>query len=187
MPDRVAADLTFEDVARELSGPLRHYLYRAVADRALAEDLLQETLIRIARGLPDFDGRSSMKTWSYTIATHIVFDHFRRKDSRQPTVDDVLPEPEDDAPTPEQHLAIAQMNACVRELVSTLPESYRLAILLHDFEGLTARETAEACGCSEATAKIRIHRGRARLKHSIQNECALYQDTDSVLRCHRRD
>lgn len=187
MVDRSAFEMSFEDVARELSAPLRHYLQRAVVDRALGEDLLQETLLRIARGLPDFDGRAQVKTWAYTIATRVVVDHFRRKGSNQPALDDTLPELADDAPTPERQLAIAQMNACVRELVATLPADYRLAILLHDFEGLTARETAEACGCSEATAKIRIHRGRARLKQSLQNECDLYRDTDSVLRCHRRD
>ena len=188
MDEGAITDLSFEDVARELSAPLRYYLYRAVTDRALAEDLLQETLLRIARGLPDFDGRARVKTWAYTIATRIVVDHFRRKSSScQSAIEDAIPEPEDDGPTPEQHLAIEQMNACVRELVATLPEDYRIAILLHDFEGLTARETAAACGCSEATAKVRIHRARTKLKHSIQNECALYKDADSVLRCHRRD
>lgn len=188
MADGAATDLSFEDVARELSAPLRHYLCRAVADRALAEDLLQEALLRIARGLPDFDGRASVKTWAYTIATRTVVDHFRKKGSScQSAMEDAIPEPEDAAPTPEQHLAIEQMNSCVRELVATLPDDYRIAILLHDFEGLTAREIATACGCTEATAKVRIHRGRAKLKHSIQNECALYKDPDSVLRCHRRD
>jgi RNA polymerase sigma-70 factor, ECF subfamily len=188
MPDRTSADLSFEDVAKDLSSPLRHYLHRAVSDPALAEDLLQETLLRIARGLPDFDGRASVKTWAYTIATHVAVDHFRRKRPLRPmAADDQTIELEDNAPTPEQHLAIEQMNACVRELVAALPDDYRIAVLLHDFEGLTARETAEACGCTEATAKVRIHRARAKLKQSIENECALYKDANSVLRCHRRN
>ncbi|HAF45061.1 MAG TPA: RNA polymerase sigma factor [Gallionellaceae bacterium] len=181
-------DLSFEDVAKELSGPLGRYLQRVVADRSIAEDLLQETLIRIARGLPDFEGLSSVKTWAYTIATRIAMDHFRKRGASPLAVDESeasgLP---DDAPTPEQRLALDQMNACVREVVAALPEEFRIAIMLHDFGGLSARETATACGCSEANAKIRIHRARAKLKTVLQKECNLYREEDNVLRCHRRD
>lgn len=183
-----SADISFEEVAKELSAPLGRYLQRVVADRGIAEDLLQETLLRIARGLPDFEGVSSVKTWAYTIATHTAMDHFRKWGASPLVVDESeaagLP---DDAPTPEQRLALEQMNACVREVVAALPGEYRAAILLHDFGGLSVRETASACGCSEANAKIRIHRARARLKVALQKECALYRDEDNVLRCHRRD
>lgn len=182
------ADMSFEDVAKELSDPLGRYLQRLVTDHSIAEDLLQETLIRIARGLPDFEGKSSVKTWAYTIATHVAMDHFRKRGASPLVADEGeaagLP---DDAPTPEQRLALEQMNSCVREVVAALPEEHRTAILLHDFGGLSARETATACGCSEANAKIRIHRARAKLKVALQNECALYRDEDNVLRCHRRD
>jgi len=178
----------FEDLFRELATPLARYLQRLVGDHAVAEDLLQETYIRIARGLPDFEARSGLKTWAFAIATHVAMDHFR-KAGRAPTVVDesaaaALP---DHAPTPEQRLALDQMNACVREVVAELPPDYRAAILLHDFGGLSARETADACGCSEATAKVRIHRARAKLKEALQRECTFYHEADNVLRCHRRD
>lgn len=181
-------DLSFEDVANELSSYLGRYLQRVVQDRGIAEDLLQQTLLRIARGLPDFDGRSSVKTWAYTIATRIAMDHFRKAGTEPPLVDEAeAAGVEDDAPTPDQRLALEQMNACVREVVATLPEEYRTAILLHDFSGLSARETAAACGCSEANAKVRIHRARAKLKQALQKECVMYHNEDNVLRCHRRD
>jgi RNA polymerase sigma-70 factor, ECF subfamily len=184
-PDR---ELTFEELAKEHSSPLARYLQRLVGDRAIAEDLLQETLIRVARGLPDFDGRSSVKTWAFTIATRVAMDHFR-KNGNAPGAADASEAAElpDDAPTPEERLALDQMNSCVRQVVDSLPGDFRAAILLHDLGGLSARETAEACGCSEATAKVRIHRARARLKEALQNECAFYRDEDNVLRCHRRD
>jgi RNA polymerase sigma-70 factor (ECF subfamily) len=181
-------ELSFEDVANELSPFLSHYLQRVVQDRGIAEDLLQQTLMRIARGLPDFDGRSSVKTWAYTIATRTAMDHFRKSGNEPPLVDESeAAGVEDGAPTPEQRLALEQMNACVREIIAGLPEEYRTAILLHDFSGLSARDTAAACGCSEANAKVRIHRARAKLKAALQKECTLYHDEDSVLRCHRRD
>lgn len=180
-------ELSFEEVA-ELSPFLGRYLQRLVQDRALAEDLLQQSLLRIARGLPDFDGRSSVKTWAYTIATRTAMDHFRKSGAEPQRADEgEAADLEDDAPTPEQQLALKQMNACVREVIAGLPEEYRSAILLHDFSGLSARDTATACGCSEANAKVRIHRARAKLKAALQKECTLYRDEDNVLRCHRRD
>lgn len=186
--ESLRAELSFEDVANELSPFLGRYLQRVVQDRGIAEDLLQQTLLRIARGLPDFDGRSSVKTWAYTIATRTAMDHFRKTSAEPPVVDEgEAAGVEDHAPTPEQRLALEQMNACVREVIAGLPEEYRTAILLHDFSGLSARETAAACGCSEANAKVRIHRARAKLKAALQKECNLYHDEDNVLRCHRRD
>lgn len=188
MTDAPPAELSFEDVANEYSSYLSHYLQRVVQDRGIAEDLLQQTLMRIARGLPDFDGRSSVKTWAYTIATRTAMDHFRKSRTEPLVVNEAeAAGVEDDAPTPEQHLALEQMNACVREVVAALPDEYRTAILLHDFSGLSVRETAAACGCSEATAKVRIHRARAKLKLALQKECTLYHDENNVLRCHRRD
>lgn len=178
----------FEDLFRELANPLARYLQRLAGNHAAAEDLLQETYIRIARGLADFEARSGLKTWAFTIATHVAMDHFRKAGGAPRVVDEsaaaVLP---DSAPTPEQRLALDQMNACVRKVVAELPPDYRAAVLLHDFGGLSARETAAACGCSEATAKVRIHRARAKLKEALQRECTLYREQDNVLRCHRRD
>lgn len=183
-----STELSFEDVANEFSPYLSRYLQRVVEDRGVAEDLLQQTLLHIARGLADFDGRSRVKTWVYTIATRTAMDHFRKIRAEPLVVNEAeVADVEDDAPTPEQRLALEQMNACVREIVATLPEEYRTAILLHDFSGLSARETATACGCSVANAKVRIHRARAKLKQALQKECALYHDENNVLRCHRRD
>lgn len=185
IPDR---ELSFEGLAKDLSPPLARYLQRLVGNQTAAEDVLQETLIRIARGLPTFDGRSSVKTWCFTIATHAAMDYFRKTSAGSLTAEDGdamdLP---DSAPTPEEHLALAQMNACVRDVIASLSDDYRAAILLHDLGDLSARETAEACGCSEAAAKIRIHRARAKLKQALNAECAFYRDEDNVLRCHRRD
>ncbi len=178
----------FEDLVGTLSPDLGRYLLRQVRDAALAEDLLQETLLRVARGLPSFDGRASVKSWAYAIATNVVRDHFRRHAGQGPSAElkdaENLP---DDARTPEEDIAIAQMNACVREVVEALPEDYRKAVVLHDFNGMSARETAAACGCSEANAKVRIHRGRSRLRQALEQECELYRDADNVLRCHRKE
>lgn len=177
----------FGPIAEDLSGPLRRYLDRQVGDAVLAEDLLQETLIRIARGLPDFEGRASLRTWAFSIATRVVADHFRRPINRIQVVEmEEAAEPEDADRAVDDRLVIDEMSACVRQVIDTLPEDYRAALILHDLEGLTAAQTAEVCGCSLPTAKIRIHRARNRLRDALRHECEFYHDGDAVLRCDRK-
>jgi RNA polymerase sigma-70 factor (ECF subfamily) len=177
----------FEEVARDLAVPLRRYLERYVGNPATAEDLLQETLIRLARGLPEFEGRSSLKTWAFSIATRVATDHFRRPEHRLRIVEmDEAPQVSDPGRSADQRLVIDEMNACVRQVIASLPEDYRAALVLHDLEGLTAQQTADACGCSLATAKIRLHRARLRLREALGRECDFYRDSDNVLRCDRK-
>ncbi len=176
-----------EQVARELSEPLLRYLARYTGDRAVAEDLLQETLIRVARSLKSFDGRASLRTWAFSIATRVAADHFRQPAHRVRIVDvDESPELSDREPGADQRLVIDEMNACVRQVIDTLPEDYRAALILHDLEGLTAAQTAEVCGCSLSTAKIRIHRARRRLRKALGKECDFYRDSSNVFRCDRK-
>lgn len=177
----------FEDVAREFSDPLRRYLERLVGDRATADDLLQETLLKIARALPEFEGRSSVKTWAFTIATRVATDHFRKPHSRARTIEI------DDTEIPlvtdaeiDQRLVIDEMNTCVRGVIDSLPEDYRTALVLHDLEGQTAAQVGDIVGCSIATAKIRIHRARRRLKQALDQECRFYRDEHNVFRCDRK-
>ncbi|MGE5178603.1 MAG: RNA polymerase sigma factor [Bacteroidota bacterium] len=176
-----------EQVAQELSGPLHRYLQRYSGSDTVADDLLQETLIRIVRGLPAFEGRASLKTWAFSIATRVAADHFRKPANRAHIVeiDECAEFPDAESGVDEQ-LVAGEMNACIRQVVESLPEDYRAALVLHDWEGLTAAQIAEVCGCSVATAKIRIHRARLRLKDALERECDFYHDSGSVLRCDRK-
>ncbi len=73
----------FTALAEELSPVLLNYLKRYVGNPSVAEDLLQETLIRMAKGLSGFEQRSSLKTWAFTIASRVATDYFR-KPEKQP-------------------------------------------------------------------------------------------------------
>lgn len=86
----------------------------------------------------------------------------------------------------DQRLVIDEMNSCVRRVIESLPEDYRTALVLHDLEGQTAAQVADIAGCSIATAKIRIHRARRRLKQALNEECRFYRDQDDVFRCDRK-
>ncbi len=174
-------------LVEELSPSLLRYLGRYTGERDLAEDLLQETLIRIMRGLPSFEGREDLKTWAFSVATHVAADHFRRPANRAHIVDVTeTAELADPDSSVDHKLVIDEMNTCVRGVIDSLPEDYRAALVLHDLEGKTAAEKAEICGSTVATAKIRIHRARARLEDALRQECKFYRDNDSVFRCDRK-
>lgn len=177
----------FQDVVRELSPTLSSYLERMVGNPATAEDLLQESLIKISKGLSAFEGKSSLKTWAYTIATRVANDYFRRPEKRRNMVEiDEAQETWDMHGDISEAFIVEEMNACIREVIDSLPEDYRAALVLHDLEGLTAQETADVCGTSLATAKVRIHRGRKRLEKALERTCTFYPD-DGALRCDRKN
>jgi RNA polymerase sigma-70 factor, ECF subfamily len=180
--------ISFPELARDLSKDLLRYLQRYVGDQATAEDLLQETLTRMNRGLADFAGRSSAKTWAFAIATRVAADYLRRPDRRIQIVevDEATAYPDTDSASIDQRLVVDEMSACVRQVIASLPEDYRAALVLHEIQGLTAEETAEICGSSLATAKIRIHRARLRLKDALKDECEFYRDSENVFRCDRK-
>jgi RNA polymerase sigma-70 factor, ECF subfamily len=185
--NEVPAPPTFDAVARELASSILHFLERYVGNRTVAEDLLQETLIRMNKGLPSFAGRSSVKTWAFSIASHVAADYLRHPDRRTSIVPlDAIEEPVDPSRAIDERMVVDEMNACIRSVIDSLPEAYRAALILHDLEGLSAEQTSEICECSVATAKIRIHRARARLKDALAKQCEFYRDEDSVLRCDRK-
>lgn len=180
-------ELSFEQIAKELSPPLLRYLQRYVGERTVGDDLLQETLIRMARGLPGFAGRSSLKTWAFAIATHVAADYFRDPERRLHIVElDEAAELADTDRSTDERLVVDEMNTCVRQVIDSLPEAYRAALVLHDLEDLTAQQIAEICNCSLAATKIRIHRARNRLKDALQQQCQFYLDDDEVFRCERK-
>lgn len=180
--------LEFETLARDLAQPVMRYLERYTGNRAVAEDLWQETLLRIHRGLSGFAGRSSPRTWAFSIASRVAADYFRDPVRRARIVDlDEAEEPADPDRAVSERLIIDEMNTCVRQVIDSLPAPYRAALILHDLEGLPAEQVAEVADCSIAAAKIRIHRARLRLRQALEAQCAFYRDPENVFRCERKE
>ncbi len=183
----VEVPTAFQDVVSDLAQPLLRYLERYVGDRAVAEDLSQETLMRMHKGFDSFAGRSSIKTWAFSIANRVAADCLRHPDQRLRIVElDEVAEPIDPDIAVDERMIVGEMNECIRSVIDSLPDTYRAALILHDLEGLSAEQTALICGCSVATAKIRIHRARLRLKGWLTKGCEFYRDQDSVFRCDRK-
>ena len=141
-----------------------------------AEDILQETFIKAYKHIHNFDGRSSISTWLYRIATNEALMSLRKK--HLDTVSFDMPtnyETEPQEPLqivdwgclPEDEYLTAEGRLRLDEAAGRLPESLRIVFVLRDIEGLTTRETAEVLEISEMAVKTRLSRARLRLREDL--------------------
>lgn len=168
------------------------YLTRLVGPSE-AEDLTQEVFVRVSRGLPDFRGDAKLSTWIYRIATNVATDRLRsrslqetRRGAANPPDEgsiDVDALPEERSPSLERQLLREEMSSCVHDYINTLPENYRAVVTLSEIEGLTNQEIADVLGLTLETVKIRLHRGRAKLKEKLETGCRFDRDEEDILVC----
>lgn len=143
-----------------------HAVCRRIAGNdADALDATQEALIAVVRGLPRFDGRSKFSTWVYRIATNACLDELRRR-NRRPLVglsehDGTPIEMADDGPSPVADRVADGL--AVDEALTTLPEDFRVAVVLRDICELDYAEIADVLDIAPGTVRSRIARGRGQL------------------------
>ena len=188
---------SFQQVYNAFQIKILRYLTRLVGEGE-AEDLSQEVFTKVAQGLPDFRGEASLSTWIYKIATNSAYDRLRRSHVlpviKNSTPAQAMEESEDDElclmdkgeGDAEEKVIRQEMNGCIREIIDSLPESYRSVIILSDLEGISDREIAYILDLSLSAAKIRLHRARSILKGQLQRACVFYRDGRNELACDRR-
>lgn len=187
-------ELTFQKIHDAYRSKVYRYMVRMVGE-ADAEDVTQEAFTRISQSLSTFRGKSSISTWIYKISTNVALDRIRKKtrrraDHKASTLDAVEENQIDGnvwtgeiSHTSEQQIIHTEMNGCIRNVISKLPESYRTVIILSELEGFRDKEIAEIFGLSLQATKIRLHRARARLKEELAHYCILYRDERNELAC----
>jgi RNA polymerase sigma-70 factor, ECF subfamily len=140
-----------------------------------AKDVLQETLLAVARGVKDFRGASTVSTWLYTIARSFCIKKRRRSkfapeaeeslDAAGPGEEALqLPDPSRPA---DESLAGRQVEAALESAIAALDPMYREVLVLRDVEGLTAPEVAEVMGLSVEAVKSRLHRARVAVREAV--------------------
>ena len=158
---------TWEEVARTHGRFLYTVAYRLTGNREDAEDLVQEVLLRVRRGLETYQP-GSFEGWLSRIATNAFLDEVRRR-RRRPV--DLLPEdPEWMLPpsaAADEALAAQVLPDDVQEALDRLPEDFRAAVVLCDVVGLPYQEIGDTLGVPVGTVRSRIHRGRAMLREAL--------------------
>ncbi len=174
--------LTFEDLVKRYNAPLYNYLNKLAGDSA--EDLLQETMLRVSQSYSSLKDVASAKAWMFRIATNVAMDHFRSRRVDLQCDDGESEKIVDNSSKGiEESLIIEEMNDCISRIIGTMPQIYRAVMLLFHFEGLSIDEIASACDLSPSAAKVRLLRGKRLLKKSLNGACDFYYDDDSNLHC----
>ncbi len=148
---------SFEELV-ELFTPDVWLLCRHLGDQASAEDLTQETFLRVFKALPGFRGESSPRTWVLAIARRVCADHVQRQ-RRDRLLTALAAREAAHATTP----ADPAGERALWDLVARLPQERRAAFVLTQVFGLTYQEAAEVCDCAIGTIRSRVGRARADL------------------------
>jgi RNA polymerase sigma factor (sigma-70 family) len=158
---------TWEQVVRDHSARVYRLAYRLSGNPQDAEDLTQETFVRVFRSLADFSP-GTFEGWLHRITTNLFLDMVRR---RQRIRFDALPEDTERlpgrAPSPEQVYADTHLDPQVQAALDALSPEFRVAVVLCDIEGLTYEEIAATLGIKLGTVRSRIHRGRVQLRQAL--------------------
>ena len=169
---------------------VRRHILAMVRDAGLADELTQDTYTRALERVHQLRDPQAGLAWLYRIATTVTLDRLRQ---RRPTTvpldsDNLSPEvaltsAAEGPSLIETALERSDMSECVQSYLETLPDDYRVAILLHDVYGLGNPEISRLLGCTLATTKIRVHRARNRLRVTLAAACAFDVDERGVLVC----
>jgi RNA polymerase sigma-70 factor (ECF subfamily) len=162
--DPRAFDVFFERYA----APLLGYLRGMIGERAAAEDLLQETMLRIHRNIGRYRERGAFRAWVYRIATNLALTELRRA-RFQAGAQDELASRMNDPPEPaaDERLERNETLGAVRAGIAALPDEQRAVVLLRVRRGMAIREIARALCIPEGTVKSRLHYAVRNLRASL--------------------
>jgi RNA polymerase sigma-70 factor (ECF subfamily) len=176
---RVAEDdeRAFPELVRRYQGRVTNLVARVLNDRECADDLAQEVFIRVFVHRRNYRRGSKFSTWLFTIAANLAKNEIRRRvrrrnwfslDALQEMLKDSVPQLADPGEARERTLEREQLQEAVARAISTVPEKYRLALVLRDIEGLPYEEIADVLGIPGGTVRSRINRARGMLKRKLQ-------------------
>lgn len=141
---------------------------RITLSREEAEDIVQDTLIKVWNRRDSWDAIESMEAFALTICRNLALDRMRLHDNRNASLDDESQgERPDSASNPLERTVQREKVAIVKSLVDNLPEKQRCCMQLRDFEGKSYKEIAGVLGITEDQVKVNIFRARQTIKQQF--------------------
>lgn len=163
----------FDALFRRWAGPLLRHLERMVGESAAAEELVQETFLRVHRARERYRPDARFSTWLYTIATRLALNELRRPARRAPHArlgaegdDPLLELAAEDGPA-EGRLDARRRGGALEGALASLPERQRAALWLAAVEGLSYADVARTLETTEASVKSLVHRARTSLLEKL--------------------
>lgn len=166
----------FDEIVRRYKGRLHSFILRMVHDPVEAEELTQDTLIRVYIHADKYREIARLSTWIFTIATNLVRNRIRQR-RREPSWLSLNPAPEDDeipldppdpVADPSREVERRELGRLISLATSRIPEKYRVPFLLREVEQLSYEEIQQVTGLKLGTVRSRINRARARFRRHIK-------------------
>jgi len=174
-----------------------------VRDRAVAEEVVQETWVAVLRGIDRFEGRSSLRTWIFRILINTAKTRGQREGRSIPFSaaahdDEAVVDPDrflgpdhrhaggwilgpSDWPTPEDELLQGETHEVILRAIDQLPDAQRAVITMRDIEGLPAEEVVEALGITDGNQRVLLHRARSKVRTALERYFGAVEPNRAVL------
>ena len=193
---RQGDEMTFTQLVEQHHASLVRLARLFVHDDAVAEELAQETWLAVLQGLDHFEGRSSLKTWIFTILTNKAKTRSQRENrsfvfsdldnsAATPTVNSdrfkdsfaerwanhwrADAEPASWESIPEEIILADETFNLIRQTIDQLPENQQAVITLRDIEEISSQEICNILGISETNQRVLLHRARARVRQTLED------------------
>jgi RNA polymerase sigma-70 factor (ECF subfamily) len=174
--ERAAQTRLFRDEVRRVHG----LLYRVLGPNGPVEDLIQETFLRVFRGLTDFRGDSQLSTWIGGIALNVAYGHLRANPP-PPVRLELVPDTRASTADADQQVAARQGLRRVYQILDRMEPRLRIAFTLHAIDGRALREVAELMDASLVATKARVWRARRELEKKAARDPLLRSYLDGAL------
>ncbi len=161
---------------------IRKFILSHIRDEWVADDIVQETFIKVDKNILSVKDKGKISAWIYKIAYNLCMDYHKNKQTqlfkKSKEITSQIAGIEI-----QKEMEQNQMGACVRDKIDMLPEKYRSVLLLFDLEGFSHDEISQILDISCENAKVRLHRSRKMLKDILERECHFEKDERDVFTC----
>lgn len=168
----------FAELVELYKDKIYHLAYRMLNNRHEAEDVVQDTFLRVYKNLERYDENQKFSTWIYRIGTNLCIDRLRK---RKPTysldaemndqegIDGYAMIPSEDR-TPETEYMLSETQQMIRQAIDTLPAKYKTVMILRYLQDLSLQEISDVLDMPVTTIKTRVHRGREFLRKKLERK-----------------
>ena len=173
---------TVETIWNEFAEKLGQFIRSRVSDAATAEDIRQDVFLKVQKKLGQLDDPGKLQSWLYLIARNAIIDHYRTRRETTQIPGSLPAEPSESDPE------VDGLTKAFKRMIYTLPDPYRDALVLTEFEGFSQKQLADRLGISLSGAKSRVQRARSLLKKDLLACCQFEFDRrGSIIDCTARD
>ena len=184
LADLSGMQMDFWKIYDQYYRPVRKFILVYVKDEWVADDLIQETFIRVQKNLDGVKNPAKISSWIFRIAHNLCHDHYRqlkRSSLNERTIQQNIVAFKE--AVVQKELEQQQMGECVQDKMDLLLPDYRTVLILSDIMAFSHKEIAEILDISVSNVKVRLHRARKAFKAILEDHCRFEVDERSVLVC----